>query len=822
MKINSVYSRPRMDSLLSAVTDYSILTVVAGAGYGKTFMADDYFKRCKTLHVKISLTDGNSDVFWDKLCYAMDNYDKKIADALRIVGLPLDSWNISRVVKIIKDNCIKPFILCIDDYYLLPENSPVHNLIDTIAFENIRNFHIMILSRRQPYIRIATLVSKGLALCIDSKAVCFNQKETDGYLSMRGLRLTQSAVKNILETSNGWISAIYLLCEGIRSGGKINTDKEIDTLFEENLMNQLSEIDCNLLYRLSAFTAFTVELAVYSLCSERVRELINYLKSENVFITCDEYNVYRFHSLFYNYLKSNCPDDSIQKNICRRAGLWALTHKDIYWLYPVTMFEKADCIDEMFSILNKPYARRLNYFDLSSICRVAMEQPVADCLVYPLTYLQIVFYLLMSGEKQPIAFALKLMNIMKQHINEIDSTQRNHVSGELIVISRITGYGDYYSDNDALIEASCLLDGKSSELLNPEDPFTFGLPMLLDSEFMSAGELDNTVERCQHNYYELVSDGFGRGSEKLILCEAALLRCEMDNAKHYAIQAIDDAKEKQQYFIIVSAYSVLMRRSLFIGDTKEAYSNLQDICAVIPEAVNTLKEQRITIVMLREVLQLAECFYNSSLRQKRNIPVDFLNGTHKSDMSAGLGVPQIYMARAMYLTNDFIGAERMCDSLNRVPKVCQLAKISGNIISSLCKEYFYGAGSGTELLRTALLEAQLDGIILPFAENPDILPMLSKQNVVNGISTDFINKIIKQAQIYKAIMPKQTISISVLSNREREVLILTANGKSRAETAKLLNVKESTVKTQLSSIYKKLEVKGKVEAIHIASTQGLL
>jgi hypothetical protein len=53
---------------------------------------------------------------------------------------------------------------------------------------------------------------------------------------MRGLRLTRSAVEGIHESSGGWVSAIYLLGEGLRAGGEIGRGKGIDALFEENLL----------------------------------------------------------------------------------------------------------------------------------------------------------------------------------------------------------------------------------------------------------------------------------------------------------------------------------------------------------------------------------------------------------------------------------------------------------------------------------------------------------------------------------------------------------------------------------------------------------
>lgn len=513
----------------------------------------------------------------------------------------------------------------------------------------------------------------------------------------------------------------------------------------------------------------------------------------------------------------------------------------------MTLFEKAGCIDELFSLLNRPSAKRFNYWDLDAICRAAMNLPPETCYTYPFSYLQIIFFMLLSGKRRPVAFAGTLLSMMEkrygdgktsdsddpdhEEIRDEERVQddgltpglRNIIAGELIVIDRVTGFGSFEGDDEPLERAAQLLGGRQSEILNPADPFTFGLPMLLHSEYMAPGTLDAAVQRCQYNAYELVSDGFGRGSEKLIRSEAALLRCQFDDAKRLAMQADADAAMKDQFFVMASARCVLMRRSLFLGDTEEAAAQLSDIRRLVPAAVRTIVTERISIAMLREVVVLAECFFATSLHLKDDIPPDCLDGSHQCGMVAGLGVPQTYMARAMYVTGDLAGAERMCDSLVRISDVCQCAQLYALMLSALCRERYYGNGSGMPQLKRAVVEAQRDGVMLPFAENPDVLPLLHKIERGDDISERFLQDVEAQCEAGRAVIPQHDISsIPKLSKREREVLRLTAIGKSRSEIAELLHVQDNTVKAQLSSAYRKLGAHGKTEAVRIAKTHSLI
>jgi DNA-binding NarL/FixJ family response regulator len=73
-----------------------------------------------------------------------------------------------------------------------------------------------------------------------------------------------------------------------------------------------------------------------------------------------------------------------------------------------------------------------------------------------------------------------------------------------------------------------------------------------------------------------------------------------------------------------------------------------------------------------------------------------------------------------------------------------------------------------------------------------------------------------------AELSRQVQPLKTLSDRELEVLALIAKGTSNKEIAITLSITESTVKTHIQSIFNKLEVNDRTEAVTEALRQGII
>jgi DNA-binding NarL/FixJ family response regulator len=78
------------------------------------------------------------------------------------------------------------------------------------------------------------------------------------------------------------------------------------------------------------------------------------------------------------------------------------------------------------------------------------------------------------------------------------------------------------------------------------------------------------------------------------------------------------------------------------------------------------------------------------------------------------------------------------------------------------------------------------------------------------------------ARVLPGASPQPPPELSELTEREREVLALLGTGLSNAELAERLFLSETTVKTHVSSILRKLDLRDRVQAVVLAHQAGLV
>jgi len=112
--------------------------------------------------------------------------------------------------------------------------------------------------------------------------------------------------------------------------------------------------------------------------------------------------------------------------------------------------------------------------------------------------------------------------------------------------------------------------------------------------------------------------------------------------------------------------------------------------------------------------------------------------------------------------------------------------------------------------------------------NADISAIIVKvdeaigRNSTNSYTRSALRGIREELAELKAKVEELSKSTSVLSPREREILLALQSGATAAAIARSFSVTEPTVKSHMAAIYRKLGVNNKTSALSEAVKRGLL
>ena len=125
---NQVYlERPHIDQLLEKAVRSPIVTVIAGAGYGKSQAVYSFARKygVRTTWIQFSEGDNVNDRFWDKFVDAIAVLGRESADRLAEIGFPKTERQFSRYTAVPRTDVIpnEKYIFVYDDIHLIHEKA---------------------------------------------------------------------------------------------------------------------------------------------------------------------------------------------------------------------------------------------------------------------------------------------------------------------------------------------------------------------------------------------------------------------------------------------------------------------------------------------------------------------------------------------------------------------------------------------------------------------------------------------------------------------------------------------------------------------------
>ena len=823
MKIQFL-QRERINQILANLFDYPLTIVEAPMGYGKTTAVRNYLKTAglKPIWITFQPETGFIDYYWQKFSEAVGRVDQASGETLKQLGFPVDVPQMDQVISVLSDlSNDEKIILVLDDYHLT-NSEPLNRLVALIVSEGIENFTLILITRNTVHLNSAELVAKGFCQLINQDMLKFTETEVRDYCLMMMDTISEKDVKQVNNYADGWITLTYMLLLGLEQGIPVGMNMTIEELLNQTLFAAYDNAIQDFLLQLSVLDAFTEDQAQFITVEEKAGVILGQLKKENSFIYFDEINKnYQIHHVLLDFLRTRQRFTSEQRNVLyNRLGEWYLGKMEFPKAY--RYFYQAGEDRRILDHLNKQENIRNELAEFEGAGELFAKTPIEVLHQYPLAYLQHILVSLLRGTDETVVICCQQLEELEQYFSALDDRTRadkNRILAEINIIRKFTFFNHVEAStarNDLIIE---LLNGEQSYIMQRDNEFTFGSPHLLYNYFRDPGAFEKTAALVIKKFpvYPRYANGNGTGSEYLAKAEFALETGNWAEAEINSKKAIYKARTKDQYSIIVCANFNLIRLMIFQGHINDALNRFRELEREILAVKNPV---------FNTTLDICKGYIYACLDQVEKIPfwLQVGNMTMADLFYQGVAFNYLVYGKAVVASRNFVKLDVLVESFENYFSLYhnQLGFIHNGIFEAIAKYQLNGLAAGQKALNRVLAEAQPDGIVMPFVENaPQLLPIL-KASAAEHPEDAYRLKLLSLSKSYCQSLKNGELYRVTLTQREHEVLLLTARGLKREEIANRLFIAPGTVKTHLQNVYKKLEVNGKSAAIKTAVKNGLL
>ncbi len=826
MKKRELLKRKQLAGIMSMIYHYPLTIVEAPIGFGKTTAVRSFLKEDKNDPLWITILNSKeaTALFWDTFTSQLSRLEVNTSHRLKTLGFPSDIAQIEKVLSLlININYPPKTVLVIDDFHLIPDIN-ISRLLLRIAQEQLDNLHLVIITRDTTQLEFSELLSKGLCHIISHSKLKFSEAEITAYCRMMQGGISDTDIRRICDYSDGWVSLIYLILLALENGVEVGMNAFIDDLVERVLYHPYEEAIRRFLLKLSFMDVFSNKQALYVTGEERTPDILKQLRRENAFVYYDlASHTYKIHNVLLDFLRLKreliLTEDEL-RDIYIRLGEWELANNNFTAAY--RYFYKAGEVVRILTHLNEPanISNELTSFEGSKELFGRADKKLL--YQYPLAYLQHILLSIVRGDQKDIADCAALLDDLRKAYEEMDAVDedfRNHIIAEALIFKRFTSFNVINPSEETNTQILRLLNGKQSYIMTRNNEFTMGSPHLLYVYFRDQGTFRQLTQLAIERFtsYASFANGCGTGSEYVIKAEFALETGDWATAELSSFKAIYKASAKDQISIILCANFTLIRLYLLQGKLSEAVEMLKQLEDSISSHDSPL---------LNTTVDMCKGYVYACLEQHEKIPLWLQIGdmTSASFLYQGIAFNYIVYGKAILLSKNYKALDALTEVFHE--QFCifhnQLGFLHNQIFKAIASYHLYGMEEGVHELEQALTMARSDNILLPLIEYaPQIIGML--RILVNRASQDeYLKTVVIYCEQYIDNLRRNSPSKISLTDREAEVLSLTAEGFNREEIAERLTLSQGTVKTHLHNIYLKLDASGKVSAIKIAQMNGLI
>jgi LuxR family maltose regulon positive regulatory protein len=863
--LNQVYlQRPRVDKLLERAIRSQLLTVIAGAGYGKTRAVYSFLQKFPALIVWIQLSnrDNIEERFWENFAAAVGTINKESSKLLAENGFPASDRHFDRYLSIPRRGLDpeKRYVFVYDDFHLLKNEAVLHFMEHSLTTTFPRLSSVLI-SRQEIGINTLRLKARRQMAKITEEDLRFTEEETAEYFRIQRLHVSPQFVSMVNRETEGWAFAVHLATLSLKNSPTFSLGNTAETLYVLPIMrsNIFKLIENEILGNVSPeLRKFFITL---SLLEELPQDLLATLVSRvfsgeplslsggvedklakggiGPFIHYDEYRkAYRIHHLLLDYLSKQQGELSGEEKtrVYLLAADWY--SKNNRKIEAIAYYEKAGDFDaiirELYSLpllFSHPMAR----FILEVLDRVPEEVYKKNPVLYVLRGRTLTSMMRYDQAESGLKSIIPQLETALEHAARPEKPMLHralldcYINLGFVALILSGQRGDY--DYVRLFERGAA-HGRLSAY-TPKSPALVGVigsyicrPVSPEREetekFIAAfeGLEPYVVEAMGGCYY---------GAADLVRAEAAFFRGRIAEAERYAGDSMRKAREAGQYEIENRCLLYLGRIYLNRGD----FGELRRVRVELGELRGKPYYPNISIQC-----DIVEGWFAVQLGFPEDLAAWLKNDFAESDLNPLVnGLEILIKAKYHFVEKKYPAALAVLESRKDMEGSVLLGKIENLVLMAVCRYSFRDQEGAYAALAEAYTLAKPNGYFMPFTEMGRYMRSLADgalRDNVSSVPREWLLEIHRNASAYakrifaarKTFEPVvhsyiETCSLPSLSRREREVLSGLSRGLTREEIAGSLFISINTVKSVVRNIYSKLGAVNRADAVRIATARGI-
>ncbi len=881
-----IVARDRLLTLMDSSLECPLTMVSAPAGYGKSMLVSQWLQRQKHPAVWLSLDQADSELqqFLAYLIAAIHNEFPDACNATKQLISASDCPPIPVIVSHLLNDLITITESCsivLDDYHHLDQSSLVHEFIEQSLEHPLPNFHLIMITRRDPSLPLSRLRALNLMLEIRMQDLRFTRSEiSELFCANLDSAVKDASVAHLQGVLEGWAVGLRLVLLSLRNHK--NPDEFLLSLrggvpqMQEYLVNEVLSVlsdsmrDCVL--KSSILNRFCDDLIEHVCASERPdagqgqlsgSDITQELQTRNLFtINLDPQNQwFRYHHLFQALLQNELgkilPAEDIA-SVHMHACIWFETHDFI----EEAIFHALKAGDAMFAV---KIVERNCYSEMEKDRWQIVERWLA---MLPEE---------VSGQRLTIVIAKGLVASARQRFDQVVSFSEEAQAllddgqgspgqeGEVEYLKgQINFWGGAFEESIRCLESAKIKVESHKHILIAEIDLHLAIARYMNGQGeLGVQELNGRIR--DFGGIQLARRVGALSFIHMLSGDLHSVRNEAWRMRNTGVNMRTPLVDAWSYYFDACTDLISMRLDLALENFQSVLSrsHVTDTRAVIDAHVGKALTQQLsgkpenantTLANLAAFVNESDDPLNQVLMKSCQARIDLLRGNREAairwadsynespgvfDLFVWLGCPAMTRVRAyisMGSPASLEKAQQGVDEIRIVSESCQLINqlIEVTVLESLILDKQGNSDQAMQVLENVIALAEPSGWLRPFIEaGPEMNDLLERYCRLNQ-DCEFACHLLELFQSFNKQNPHnpetETTSPEVpggvfaeeLTNREIDILELLAQRMQNKEIANKLFISVHTVKDHLKHIYQKLGTVNRREAVTVAIERKII